>query len=85
MKKRILAFGDSNTWGYIPGTAERYDEDTRWTKLLEKKLGDGYEVVEEGLTGRTTVFDTGFDDLLNGKKAVAPCSKLWHICSLSNK
>ncbi len=70
MKKRILAFGDSNTWGYIPGTAERYDENTRWTKLLEKKLGDGYEVVEEGLTGRTTVFDTGFDDLLNGKKAL---------------
>ncbi len=70
MKKRILAFGDSNTWGYIPGTAERYDENTRWTKLLEKKLGENYEVVEEGLSGRTTVFDTGFDDLLNGKKAL---------------
>ena len=70
MKKRILCFGDSNTWGYIPGTAERYSEDERWTGLLEDKLGAGYTIVEEGMTGRTTVFDTGFDDLLNGKKAL---------------
>ncbi len=70
MKKRILCFGDSNTWGYIPGTAERYSEDERWTCLLQDKLGDSYDIVEEGMTGRTTVFDTGFDDLLNGKKAL---------------
>lgn len=70
MKKRILCFGDSNTWGYIPGTAERYSESERWTRLLEERLGEAYDVVEEGMTGRTTVFDTGFDDLLNGKKAL---------------
>ena len=70
MKKRILCFGDSNTWGYIPGNAGRYDENTRWTCLLERKLGDSYDVVEEGMTGRTTVFDTGFDDYQNGKKAL---------------
>ncbi len=70
MKKRILCYGDSNTWGYIPGTAERYDEDTRWPCLLEKKLGDGYDIIEEGMSGRTTAFDTGFDDYLNGKKAL---------------
>ncbi len=70
MKKRILCYGDSNTWGYIPGNGGRYDENTRWTCLVEKKLGDGYDVVEEGMTGRTTVFDTGFDDYQNGKKAL---------------
>lgn len=70
MKKRILCFGDSNTWGYIPGTAERYSEDERWTGILQKRLGEDYRIVEEGMTGRTTVFDTGFDDLLNGKKAL---------------
>ncbi len=70
MKKRILCFGDSNTWGYIPGTAERYSESERWTCLLQNMLGSSYSVVEEGMTGRTTVFDTGFDDLLNGKKAL---------------
>lgn len=70
MKKRILCFGDSNTWGYIPGSAKRYNEEDRWTGLLGEKLGPDYKIIEEGMTGRTTVFDTGFDDYLNGKKAL---------------
>lgn len=70
MKKRILCFGDSNTWGYTPVTAVRYDEKTRWTGILQEKLGSDYAVIEEGLSGRTTVFDVEFDDLLNGKKAL---------------
>lgn len=28
--KQILCFGDSNTYGLIPGTKDRYDWDTRW-------------------------------------------------------
>ena len=36
--KRILAFGDSNTWGYDPATGQRYDETIRWTGLLQKAL-----------------------------------------------
>lgn len=51
--KRIICFGDSNTYGYDPRNGGRYDEDTRWPKLLQKKLGDGYEVFEEGQNGRT--------------------------------
>ncbi len=70
MKKRILCFGDSNTWGFTPVTAVRYDEKTRWTGILQEKLGPGYAVIEEGLSGRTTVFDVDFDDLENGKKAL---------------
>ena len=69
MKKRIVCFGDSNTWGYIPVTGERYDETIRWPARLQEMLG--YErctVVEEGLTGRTTVFDDPFDPELNGMK-----------------
>ncbi len=56
MRKRILCFGDSNTWGYIPETGERYTEEIRWTGILEKELGDSFRVIEEGLNGRTTVF-----------------------------
>lgn len=26
MGKRILCIGDSNTWGYIPGSGERYEK-----------------------------------------------------------
>lgn len=52
--KRILCHGDSNTHGYIPGADhKRYDENKRWTMLLQKKLGKDYCVIEEGLNSRT--------------------------------
>lgn len=68
MKKRIVCFGDSNTWGYIPVTMQRYDETIRWPGILQAKLGEAYTVVEEGLTGRTTIYDDPFDPYLNGLK-----------------
>ena len=40
--KNILAFGDSNTWGLIPGTHERYPWGKRWTSILQKKDGTCY-------------------------------------------
>lgn len=66
MKKRIMCFGDSNTWGYIPGDGHRYPETVRWTGILQDMLGDGWCIIEEGLNGRTTVFDKPFDECLNG-------------------
>jgi len=68
MKKRIVCFGDSNTWGYIPISGHRYNESIRWPARLQEMLGCDYTVVEEGLTGRTTVFDDLFDPYLNGIK-----------------
>ena len=66
--KQILAFGDSNTWGLIPGSSpyQRYPWGVRWTSLLQGKL-EGTRVVEEGLCGRTTVFE---DELRPGRKGV---------------
>lgn len=56
--KEILCFGDSNTYGLIPGTMERYPLHVRWTGLLTEKLAkEGYHIVEEGLCGRTTIFE----------------------------
>jgi lysophospholipase L1-like esterase len=55
--KRILVYGDSNTWGYIPiesGPTERYAADVRWPGVMQAELGEGYEVIEEGLSARTT-------------------------------
>ena len=55
--KQILAFGDSNTWGLIPGTGERYPEYIRWTGILRKAAAPyGYRILEDGVCGRTTVF-----------------------------
>ena len=60
--KQILCFGDSNTYGLIPGTTnQRYGWGTRWTSILDDKVRTkGYRVIEEGLCGRTTVFDDPF-------------------------
>ena len=57
MKKRILCYGDSITWGYTPVTGVRYDENTRWTGILQKNLADGYTVIEDGLNARTTIYE----------------------------
>ena len=51
--KKIVCFGDSNTYGYDPVTGGRFDENTRWPKLLARKLGSDYEIFEEGQNGRT--------------------------------
>jgi lysophospholipase L1-like esterase len=65
--KRILCYGDSNTYGCdarrmpIDGTMDRYDENTRWPCLLQKILGDGWYVCEAGMNGRTTVFEDPVD------------------------
>ena len=71
---RILCFGDSNTWGFIPDKPfTRYPYNTRWTGVLERLLGDGCEVIEEGQNGRTTVWDDPFGDHKNGKIYLPPC------------
>ncbi len=55
--KRILCFGDSNTWGYPPDGISRYDSNTRWPAILQHDLGEDYTIIEEGHCGRTTVYD----------------------------
>src|ERR1700730_4529155 len=57
MRKVILCFGDSNTWGFNPENGERFGPEVRWTGVLQTELGIGYAIVEEGLNARTTVFD----------------------------
>jgi lysophospholipase L1-like esterase len=65
--KNILCFGDSNTWGYVPGSGERYTYTQRWSGALQLLLGDGYRVLEGGLNGRTTIHDDKNRDFRNGK------------------
>ena len=50
----ILCFGDSNTWGYDPSTQTRFPNNIRWTGVLQNLLGDKFNIIEEGLNGRTT-------------------------------
>lgn len=71
--KTILCFGDSNTYGYIPGSGERYPRDVRWPGRLQKLLGEGYYVVEEGLNGRTTAFGDDIEPYRKGLDYILPC------------
>jgi lysophospholipase L1-like esterase len=73
MKRRILCFGDSNTYGYDFETG-RFDDETRWTRRLGAMLGDGYAVIEEGLNGRTFIHDDPTEGgHKNGMKYLPPC------------
>jgi lysophospholipase L1-like esterase len=71
--KTILCYGDSNTWGWNPTTGERFARDERWPGVLRQALGDGYLIIEEGLNGRTTVWDDPIEGYKNGKTYLIPC------------
>jgi lysophospholipase L1-like esterase len=60
MAAKILCFGDSNTWGYVPSLDDpevRFGPETRWTGVLQSLLGSRATVIEEGLNSRTTDLD----------------------------
>jgi len=71
--KNILCFGDSNTFGYDPSDeTNRFGINERWTKLLQQKLGSNFNIIEEGLNGRTiSTFDPRSNRL--GKDHLIPC------------
>jgi len=81
--KTILCYGDSNTWGYVPGSMNlekmevaRYPFDVRWTGRLQKILGNDYLIIEEGLCGRTTnieAFPNVSGEIRSGKTYLPPC------------
>jgi lysophospholipase L1-like esterase len=71
--KAILCYGDSNTRGYMPGTGKRFPREVRWPGVLRRELGDGYEVIEEGLDGRTIVWDDPIERHKNGRAYLIPC------------
>ena len=63
--KTILCFGDSNTFGTNPAGG-RHPRNVRWTGRLQKLLGEDYYVIEEGMGGRTTVWDDPLEPNRNG-------------------
>lgn len=89
MKRHIVCFGDSNTHGYCADPADcsdgpllRFNEEERWTCRLQKALGEGYLVLEEGLSGRTTVFPDPLHEGLCGVENIHACLKSHEPVSL---
>ncbi|SDM38661.1 GDSL-type esterase/lipase family protein [Allokutzneria albata] len=73
--RRVLCFGDSNTFGVRSDAPDegRWPVDVRWTGRLQEELGEGYEVIEEGLNGRTTDLDEPGRPGRNGRAYLVPC------------
>ncbi len=83
MMKTVLCYGDSNTWGYNAAGGERYALDDRWTSVLARELGPDYQVIAEGLNGRTTVWpDPVEGEYKNGKQYLIPCLESHHPVDL---
>ena len=83
--KTILCYGDSNTHGTkaidfdlletsFISSHYRLPKFKRWTGILQNELGKDYNVIEEGLNGRTTVWDDPLEGThKNGLKYLVPC------------
>jgi lysophospholipase L1-like esterase len=69
----IVAYGDSNTWGYDPATGTRIPPGLRWTGVMQSELGSSFKVIEEGLNGRTTVIDDPIEPYRSGIAYLPPC------------
>ena len=62
-------YGDSLSWGIVPGTRRRLLFSQRWPGILENELvrdGLSVRVVEDCLNGRRTVWDDPFKPGRNG-------------------
>lgn len=81
-KKRIMCFGDSLTWGWVPVEegvpTTRYPDDVRWTGVMKKELSPEFEIIEEGLSARTTSLDDPTDPRLDGS-AYLPSALASHL------
>ena len=69
----VLCYGDSNTWGAIPGIGSgRFAPDVRWPGVMRARLGADFQVIENGLNGRTTTFDSLPRPWRNGRDLLVP-------------
>lgn len=67
--QQILVYGDSLSWGIVPGTRRRFTFDQRWPGVMElelTRLGRQVRVIEDCLNGRRTVWEDPFKPGRNG-------------------
>lgn len=67
-KKKIICYGDSNTFGYNPKDSSRFDENNRWTAIMQKNLEKEYIVINEGVCDRTGFVDNPKGFLFSASK-----------------
>lgn len=84
--KTVVCYGDSNVWGFVPGSfntqtqqPQRFNLQDRWTGHLQAQLGASYHIVNLGRNGRTTHLNdpTGTSPPLNGRTTLRLCLKAY--------
>lgn len=69
----VVCFGDSNTHGVDGATMSRFPRDVRWPGVVARELAGRVHVIEEGLNGRTTIWDDPFTPGRNARAYLLPC------------
>ena len=76
MTKRLLIYGDSNSYGTAPqqhlASRPVHPPGARWGDVLASGLGEDWDVVIEGLPGRTTVLDDPVEGAFRNGLTVLP-------------
>lgn len=72
---RILVYGDSNTFGIGPmeqlSDEPIFSKSDRWPGVMARELGGAFDIVVEGLPGRTTVHDDPIEGAhMNGLRSL---------------
>ena len=67
--KKVLCFGDSNTYGYNPKSGNRYPKDMRWTGVLQLSRPD-LKIIEAGCNNRTGFVDNPAGTNFTGYKVL---------------
>lgn len=82
--KTIVCYGDSITWGCLPFASVaappiRLAKAQRWAhvmarEIMAREIGQELEIVEDGLSGRTTIFDDPIEGAhKNGSRHLPVC------------
>lgn len=71
--KKIICYGDSNTFGYNPENSGRYGSNVRWTGVLADILGEEFLVKEEGCNNRTAFFENSDGLMQSGPHYLPVC------------
>lgn len=80
--KKVLIYGDSNTWGDNFLTGVRIPDDKQWVNILQSKLPE-YKLLQEGLPGRLCgslekekIYKNGKDTFISIFRTNAPVDKI---------
>lgn len=67
MVKKVLIYGDSNTWGDNFITGKRIPDEKQWVNILKNKYSKDYIFLQEGLPGRLAGNEEIIKPYKNGK------------------